>query len=62
LRISSIGNNYIQITGTIVYKDGGQATVDLNMNFDKAIENLPGAPSELIVPDAFKVYVTKPVN
>jgi hypothetical protein len=55
LRTSTVGNLYILIEGTITFKDGSQAEIALNTSFDKALEDRPGLPSELIVPDEFKV-------
>jgi len=51
--VSELGNVYIKIKGKVKFHDG-LGTVKIHMNFDKAIESLPGLPSELIVPDEFK--------
>ncbi|MBK8520573.1 MAG: SHOCT domain-containing protein [Ferruginibacter sp.] len=45
---------YIEITGTINYKDGSKGYIDIQMAFDKAIENSMELPSELIVPYEFR--------
>jgi Short C-terminal domain len=52
--ISVLYNGYIQITGTLTYKDGTTTFLDIHMAFDHAIENSPKLPSELIVPDEFR--------
>ena len=53
-KIATYGDYYIEITGTIKYKDGSKGYIDIHMAFDKAIENSPEIPSELIVPDEFR--------
>lgn len=64
--ISSLDNAYIEIIGTIVFKDGSKGTVDIHMAFDLAIENSPGLTSELVVPDEFRnnsrVYLKNDLN
>jgi len=52
--ISQLGNGYIEIIGSIVFKDGSKGYVDIHMAFDHAIENSPNLPSELIVPAEFR--------
>ena len=52
--ISGLGNGYIDIIAGITYKDGSKGDMKIHMAFDKAIENFPGLPSELVVPDEFK--------
>lgn len=49
--ISVLGNGYIEIIGVIIFKDGSKGYVDIHMAFDKAIQNAPGSPGELIVPE-----------
>jgi hypothetical protein len=44
---------YIEITGSIIFKDNTKGTVELKLFFDKAIENTDGMPAEMIVPAAF---------
>jgi len=53
-KITSLGNHYVGIYGTITYKDGSKSKIGIDINFDKAIDNFEGLPSELIVPDEFK--------
>jgi len=53
-KVSDLGNRYIGIYGTITYKDGSKNKIGIDINFDKAIENFQGLPSELIVPEEFK--------
>lgn len=52
--ISVLGNAYIEITGTITFKDGSKGYIDIHMAFDNAIKGFAGLPGELIVPDEFK--------
>ncbi|MEQ1553064.1 MAG: SHOCT domain-containing protein [Ferruginibacter sp.] len=51
--ISSLGNGYITIIGSIIYKDGSKGGVNLHVAFDKAIESVVG-DSEIIVPAEFR--------
>ena len=55
--ISSLGNAYITITSKIEFSDGSKLPVTFDLVFDRAIENFPGLPSELIVPEEFKKKV-----
>jgi len=52
--ISVLGNAYIEIIGSLVFKDGSKGFIDIHMAFDHAIESLAGLPGELIVPAAFQ--------
>lgn len=52
--ISVLGNNYITIIGTVLVNNTDRVDVEIHMAFDHAIENIPGVPSELIVPDEFR--------
>jgi Short C-terminal domain len=52
--ISILGNAYIEIIGSIVFKDGTKGGVDIHMAFDRAIEYSGKSPGELLVPDEFK--------
>ncbi len=52
--ISALGNAYIEIYGRIVFTDGSKGYVDIHMAFDRAIENSPNLPSELIVADEYR--------
>jgi|GWRWMinimDraft_7_1066015.scaffolds.fasta_scaffold06090_2 hypothetical protein len=52
--ISVLGNAYIEIIGSIKFKDGSKGSVDLHIAFDRAIENLLSLPSEIIVPDEYR--------
>lgn len=52
--ISVLGNAYITIIGTLIVKNTDRMDIELHMAFDHAIENLEGAPGELIVPDEFR--------
>jgi Short C-terminal domain len=48
-------NNSIRINGTVTYKDGKQEETDIVVNFERATEDYDGLPSELIVPEAYKI-------
>lgn len=52
--ISVLGNNYITIIGTLIVNNTDRVDVEIHMAFDYAIENIPGIPGELIVPDEFR--------
>lgn len=52
--ISGLGNHYIGISGEITYKDGSTSKINIDINFEKAIENFAGLLSELTVPEDFK--------
>ena len=41
-KISGLGNRYIGITGTITYRDGSKSKIEIDMNFDRAINNFAG--------------------
>jgi len=54
--LSIAGNESIELTGKITYRDGSKGTVSLRMFFDKAIGNFqPGKPGELIVPEQYRI-------
>lgn len=44
---------FIDITGSVVFKDGSRGNVELKIFVDKAIENNNDMPGEMIVPPAF---------
>ncbi len=52
--ISVLGNAYIEIFGSIIFKDGSKGYVDLHIAFDRAIENSLDLPSEIVVPDEYR--------
>ncbi|MEP7254955.1 MAG: SHOCT domain-containing protein [Ferruginibacter sp.] len=52
--ISSLGNAYIEIIGSITFKDSSKGRVDLHVAFDRAIENSLEQTSELVVPQEFR--------
>ena len=52
--ISVLYNGYIEIIGTITFKDGSKNYLDIHMAFDRAIENSMKVISELIVPNEFR--------
>ena len=52
--ISALGNGYITIKGKLMINGNEREEIIVHMAFDNAIENIPGIPSEVIVPDEFK--------
>jgi len=52
--ISALDNGYITIRGTLMINGNEREEIIVHIAFDHAIENLPGVPSELIVPDEFR--------
>ena len=52
--ISSMGNGYITIIGTIIINNQEWGPIQVHMAFDHAIEDIPGIPSELVVPAEFR--------
>lgn len=60
--ISALGNGYVQIIGTIIFKDASKGYVDIHIAFDKAIENSPESPAELIVPAEFNTAPKKTIE
>lgn len=52
--ISALGNAYIEIIGSITFKDGSKGSVDLHVAFDRAIENSLELTSEILVPEEFR--------
>lgn len=54
LSFSVLGNAYIDIIGVLTLKNKKQTDVEIHMAFDHAIENIPGIPSEVVIPDEFR--------
>ena len=52
--ISVLGNAYIEVIGSVTFKDGSKGGVGLHIAFDRAIENSLEQTSELVVPDDFR--------
>ena len=52
--ISGLGNRYIGISGTITYRDGSKSKIEIDLNFDRAINNFAGLPAEIVVPEEFR--------
>ena len=52
--ISALGNGYITVTGTLIVNNNERGDIEMHMAFDHAIENIPGVPSELVVPAEFR--------
>lgn len=59
LSFSVLGNGYIDIVGTLVLKNKRSKDIDIHLSFDYAIENVPGIPGELVVPDEFRGKLTR---
>ncbi len=57
--ISILGNAYITIIGTLIIKNTDRMDIEIHLAFDHAIENIPGVPSELVVPDEFRSRLKK---
>jgi len=53
-KISGLGNRYIGISGTVTYRDGSKSKIEIDLNFDKAINNFAGLPAEIVVPEEFR--------
>ena len=51
--VSKLGNGYITIIGTLYVNNNERGFIELHIAFDLAIENLPGIPSEIVVPERF---------
>jgi len=54
LTFSALGNAYADITGTVVLNNKRSKEVEIHLSFDYAIEDIPGIPSELVVPAEYK--------
>jgi hypothetical protein len=52
--ITPLDVGYVDIIGTITFKDGSAGTVELQIAFDEAIENNTNLPSEIAVPSGFR--------
>ena len=53
-KISGLGNHYIGVYGIMTRRDGSKNKIGIDINFDRAIENFEGLPSELVVPEEFR--------
>jgi hypothetical protein len=53
-KVTDLGNHYIRVISTMTYKDGSKDKLDIDINFDRAIEGFTGLPAELIVPEEFR--------
>lgn len=51
---SVLGNGYIDFTGYLILKNDKREFIVIHMAFDRAIENSPVLPGELIVADEFR--------
>lgn len=54
IKLTPLDAGYVDITGNIVFKDGSKGFVEIQIAFDRAIENDPNLPSELVVPPKFR--------
>jgi Short C-terminal domain len=50
-----LNNSYVWVKVRVIYHDGTTGKGGLKINFDKAIQSFRGMPSEIIVPDEFKI-------
>jgi len=53
-RLNEPGSGRIEIVGTLVFKDGSAGSVEMDMAFDRAIEDAPDLPGELVAGAACK--------
>ena len=60
--ISTLGNAYITVIGTLLINNTGRMDIEVHLAFDHAIENIPGIPSELIVPDEYRNRLKKDIQ
>lgn len=44
---------HVDITGSVVFKDGTKSTIEIQLVFDKALDNTNGLPAEMMVPAEF---------
>jgi hypothetical protein len=54
VKILPLDVGYVDVIGTIIFKDSTKATIELQIAYDKAIENDPDLFSELTVPSEFR--------
>ena len=54
--LSVLGNGYIDVIGSVKFKDGSKGLVTIHMAFDHVLEYAEGLPGELEVPDEFKTF------
>ncbi len=60
LFVSMFGFANIDITGSIIYKDGSKGGIAITLAFDQAIgSQMPGIPTELILPEEFRTTKEK---
>jgi len=52
--ISALDIPYIELTGTMIFKDGSKGHIDIHIEFEQAIQDSPGLPGELVVPAEFR--------
>ena len=60
--ISTLGNAYITVIGTLLVNNTDRMDIEIHLAFDHAIENIPGIPSELIVPDEYRNRLKKDIQ
>ena len=51
---SGADNQNIRIAGTVTYKAGNKAEIEITLDFERAIESIGGLSPELTVPEEFK--------
>jgi len=51
---SVLNNSYITIVGTLIRNNIDKEDIELHISFDYAIEDIPGLPSEIVVPDEYR--------
>ncbi|MFZ1370220.1 MAG: SHOCT domain-containing protein [Ferruginibacter sp.] len=54
IQITPLDVGYVDIIGTVIFKDSSKGNVVIQVAFDKAIENDPNLHTELVVPPQFR--------
>lgn len=54
-------NQNIRISGTVTYKDGNKAEIEIILDFERATEMVGGLPAELTIPEEFRNKRAAPV-
>lgn len=52
--VSVLGNTYVTIIGTLIINGKDRDEIEMHVSIDYAIEDIPGVPSELVVPDQYR--------
>ena len=52
--VTPLDAGHVDIIADIIFKDGSTGKIELRLAYDKAIENDPNLPTELVVPPEFR--------